>query len=152
VTTIIYGIEEFEYGVTSIEGVYNTGMQRIDGFIKTYLRLRVASGEAMLADRAYQPLCIQDGMWRLAKDDGQRIPVAAVSIEIGASGEFMRGQRSGIIINNSGEYAWDWSAPSGEVWVANDGSMVRGVSGENWLNRQARVGMVGSATSVVIQL
>jgi len=132
-------------------GDYSTSVEMIDSDLHTVIVLPVCSGEFQLQSYPFQPLCVQNGGYKLAKDDGQRVPVVAISIETAHSGETLTGQRIGKIINSSGE-AWSWNPVSGEVWVSGEGTLVQGVSGENWQTRQARVGVVCNSTSIIVQL
>lgn len=150
-TTTKYGLEEMDYSVVDVSGIFSSAMQKIDTYLHTYVRLKVASGESI---DPYTPVCVQAGVWKQAMDDGQRLPAVGISIETVAkgSGEWLRAQRCGPVTNSSGESAWAWSPASGEIWTNNSGELVQGVSGENWMNRQARIGIVSSATGIFIQL
>jgi hypothetical protein len=149
--TTKYGLDTMDYSVTDVYGIHNTAIQKVDNFMQTYLRLKVKSGEYDLQTKRYQPLCIQDDEWRQARDDGVRLPVAAVSVELGLSGEWMLGQRAGKC-QSSGEDLWSWDPLSGEVWVSGEGTVIQNLSGENWQNRRARVGVVCDSTSIVLQI
>jgi len=151
-TTTKYGLVTVEYGVTGWNGILKTSTQQIDYFLHTYARFRVASGESIAP---YRPVCLQNGQWKLAMDDGSgRLPNVGLSIEstTKGSGEYLRAQRCGPVTNNSGEAAWSWDPVSGEVWTNESGELVQGVSGESWRNRQARVGCVSDETTIFIQL
>jgi len=157
--TTKYGLQLVEFGLTGWNGVLATSIQQVENVLHTYLRYRVASGESIPPKR---PVCIQDGQWKMAKDtlagmsgeSTQRLPVVGISIEslTKGSGEWLRAQRTGPVSHSSGETAWSWSPTSGEIWINNSGELVQGLSGENWMNRQARVGAVVNATIIFIQL
>ena len=142
-----YGLITVDYGTTGWNGILKTSIQQIDNYLHTYARFRVAATETIAA---YAPVCLQNGQWMLAKEGTNQLPVVGVSIETVSktSGEWLRAQRVGQITN----VGWSWSPDYGEIWVDSSGGLVQDVSGENWRNRQARVGCVHDETSIFVQL
>jgi len=142
-----YGLVTVDFGTTGWNGILKTSIEQIDAYMQTYARFKVGPAASIAP---YKPVCLQDGVWELAKEGTNQMPVVGISIEPSTktSGEYLRAQRAGLVTNTD----WSWNPPSGEIWCNSDGDLVQNISGEEWMTRQARVGCVHSATKIFVQL
>jgi len=134
-----YELETITTGTTGTSGIFDSNMDKIEDNLHTYLRYQVASGESIAA---YDPLAFVNNEWKQANDPGSgeiKCP-SAVAIELGVSGEYVRGQRAGPLTNSE----WTWSG-SGEVWLGAAGEITQ-------TSNNYKIGNVISTTAIVIQL
>jgi hypothetical protein len=118
-----YEIDTTDYGTTGWQALIATAMEKIDGYMHTYLRYLVKSGETILA---YDPVHLVNSQWEKAQANGVKQPAFGIAIESGSSGEYLRAQYTGPITNP----AWTFSG-SGEVYLGAAGILTQTSPGSN---------------------
>jgi len=136
-----YELETIATGTTGTSGIFDSDMEIVEDYLHTLLRYKVASGEALAA---YDPLTIINSEWKKASDpagnSGEVRWPSAIAIEIGTSGEWVRGQRSGPITNAG----WSWCG-SGEAFLGVSSNITQ-------VSNTYKIGNVISETTIVVQL
>jgi len=143
--TTKYALRKLSAGTAGAYTIFSDGMDKLDYYVKTFLRYQVYSGETITHG---DPLCIHNGYWRKAQADGVLQPAVAIAIsgETWTSGEYCRGQRCGELTYS----VWSSLPPSGEIALGYSGGIVPAyqVSGEYLQKLGASIGN----NSIIIQL
>jgi|WetSurMetagenome_2_1015567.scaffolds.fasta_scaffold824378_1 hypothetical protein len=106
-------------GTTGWNAIYAANFQKVESYMHTYIRLPMYTGEVV---QNFDPLCVQNGYWMKAQADGSRQPALALAVsgEWFYSGEYVRGQRVGMMTNP----LWNF-AGSGYVYLGATGELTQ---------------------------